>query len=79
MVLGIPKLEHSSRMCEECVMGKQHRKSFPKKSSRAPQPLDPSSDVYSDVCGPSSPTLIRRSRIFSLLLMISMERYWYMC
>jgi hypothetical protein len=33
MVLGIPKLEHINKMCE--VMGKQHRKPFPKKSSRA--------------------------------------------
>jgi hypothetical protein len=35
MVLGIPKLEHINKMCEVCVMGKQHRKPFPKKSSRA--------------------------------------------
>jgi len=35
MVLGIPKLEHTSRMCEVCLMEKQHKKSFPKKSSRA--------------------------------------------
>jgi hypothetical protein len=35
MVIGIPKLEHISRICEVCVMRKQHKKSFPKKSSRA--------------------------------------------
>ena len=55
MVLGIPKLEHTNNLCEVCVMGKQHRKSFPKKSSRASQPLEL---VYSDVCGPITPTTI---------------------
>ena len=44
-----------------CVMGKQHRKPFPKKSSIASQPLDL---VYSDVCGPISPTSIGGSRYF---------------
>jgi len=35
MALGIPKLKHTSKMCEVCIMEKQHRKPFPKKSSRA--------------------------------------------
>ena len=61
MVLGIPKLEHTSRMCEVCVMGKQHRKPFPKKSSRASQTLD---FVYSDMCDPISPTSIGGSMYF---------------
>jgi len=61
MVFGIPKLEHTSRMCEVCVMGKQHRKPFLKKSSRASQPLDL---VYSDVCGSISPTSIGGSMYF---------------
>jgi hypothetical protein len=61
MVLGIPKLEHTSRMCDVCVMEKQHRKPFPKKSSRASQPLDL---VYSDVYGPISPTSIGGSKYF---------------
>ena len=59
MVLGIPKLEHTNNLCEVCVMGKQHRKSFPKKSSRASQPLEL---VYSDVCGPITPTSIGGNR-----------------
>jgi hypothetical protein len=61
MIFGIPKLEHTSRMCEVCVMGKQHRKPFLKKSSRASQPLDL---VYSDVCGSISPTSIGGSMYF---------------
>jgi hypothetical protein len=61
MVIGIPKLEHTNRMCEVCVMGKQHIKSFLKKSSRASQPLDL---VYSDVCGSISPTLIGGNMYF---------------
>ena len=40
MVLGIPKLEHTTKMCEVCVMKKQHKKLFPKKSSRESQPLN---------------------------------------
>ena len=61
MVLGIPKLEHTSRMCEVCVMEKQHRKPFPNKSSRASQIIDL---VYSDVCCPISLTSIGGSIYF---------------
>jgi len=61
MVFGILKLEHTSRMCEVCVMGKQHRKPFLKKSLRASQPLDL---VYLDVCGCISPTSIGGSMYF---------------
>ena len=61
MVLGIPKLEHISTMCEVCVMEKQHRKPFPKKSVKASQTLDL---VYSDVCGPISLTSIGGSMYF---------------
>ena len=61
MVLGIPQLEHTNNLCEVCVMGKQHRKSFPKKSSRASQPLEL---VYSDVCGPITPTSIGGNKYF---------------
>jgi transposase InsO family protein len=61
IVIGIPKLEHTSRICEVCVMVKQHGKPFLKKSSKASQPLDL---VYSNMCGPISPTSIGGSMYF---------------
>ena len=40
MVHGLPQLKCSSLLCEDCVLGKQHRNSFPRESMwRASQPL----------------------------------------
>lgn len=53
MVHGLPKLQCSSLLCEDCVLGKQHRSSFPQESMwRASQPLQL---LHSDICGPISP------------------------
>ena len=43
-----------SQVCEECVVGKQHRSQFPKgKSWRAKDVLEL---VHSDICGPINPS-----------------------
>ena len=53
MVHGLPQLQYSSLLCEDCVLGKQHRSSFPQESmSRASQPLQL---LHSNICGPISP------------------------
>lgn len=53
MVTGLPMLKASSKLCPDCVVGKQHRDPFPKKSSwRASQPLQL---IHSDICGPITP------------------------
>jgi transposase InsO family protein len=54
MVKGLPQIEAPSYLCEECVIAKQHRKSFPKESTwRANQVLQL---VHSDIYGPMNPT-----------------------
>ena len=50
MVKGLPLIEKPDSLCEGCILGKQHRESFPAgKSIRAKAPLE---IVHSDVCGP---------------------------
>ncbi|KAL4386156.1 hypothetical protein GQ457_09G030990 [Hibiscus cannabinus] len=53
MVKGLPYFETSSRICEDCLVGKQQRLPFPRKSTwRASQSLEL---VHTDICGPISP------------------------
>jgi len=50
MVIGLPQIQISSQICEECVIGKQHWEPFQKgKSWRARKALEL---VHSDLCGP---------------------------
>ena len=54
MVAGLPIFASPSKVCEECVVSKQHREPFPKgKSLRAKKRLE---IVHSDICGPLNPT-----------------------
>jgi transposase InsO family protein len=54
MVTGLPKLCTSTKVCEDCLIGKQHRHFFPAESSwRATQVLQL---IHSDICGPITPT-----------------------
>ncbi|KAM2091058.1 hypothetical protein ACFX1T_029593 [Malus domestica] len=50
LVHGLPKLEMSQSVCEGCMLGKQHRDSFPSQSTwRAKDPLEL---IHTDICGP---------------------------
>ena len=50
---GLPQLKTPSRLCKDCLVGKQHRDSFPKRSSwRASQILQL---LHADICGPIKP------------------------
>ena len=50
MVSGLPLIEKLDSLCEGCILGKQHKESFPSgKSIRAKAPLE---IVHLDVCGP---------------------------
>ena len=50
MVKGLPLIEKPENICEGCILGKQHRETFPAgKSVRAKAPLE---IVHSDLCGP---------------------------
>lgn len=53
MVNGLPQFKSPSRLCKACLVGKQQRFSFPRKSTwRASQILQL---VHADVCGPIKP------------------------
>jgi len=50
MVKGLPLIEKSHSICEGCILGKQHRETFPAgKSMREKAPVE---IVHSDLCGP---------------------------
>ena len=50
MVRGLPLIEKPESICEGCILGKQHRETFPAgKSMRAKAPLE---IVHSVLCGP---------------------------
>lgn len=50
MVKGFPLTEKPDNLCEGCILGKQHRETFPTgKSIRAKTPLE---IVHFDLCGP---------------------------
>ena len=55
MVIGMPKIKkiEESERCVDCLVGKQHRESVPKRSMwRASRRLQL---IHSDICGPISP------------------------
>lgn len=62
MVTGLPHISCPSKVCEECVVGKQHRDPFPKGNTwRAKKALQL---VHSDICGPINPASNSNKRYF---------------
>ncbi|KAK4423221.1 Retrovirus-related Pol polyprotein from transposon TNT 1-94 [Sesamum alatum] len=62
MVMDLPQLIKLSRVCKECLYGKQQRDPFPKKSAwRAELPLQL---IHSNVCGPIQPISNSNKRYF---------------
>ncbi|PRQ42077.1 putative RNA-directed DNA polymerase [Rosa chinensis] len=60
MVKGLPDFKMSSKLCKDCMVGKQHRESIPKKSMwRASHRLQL---IHSDICGPIKPLSNSRKR-----------------
>ncbi|KAM1556843.1 hypothetical protein PS2_040150 [Malus domestica] len=53
MVEGMPQFTASQRVCEDCLVGRQHRDPFPRESTwRASEVLQL---VHADICGPINP------------------------
>ncbi|XP_042973054.1 uncharacterized protein LOC122304854 [Carya illinoinensis] len=53
MMNGLPQFQPPSKLCKDCLVGKQHRSSIPKKSNwRAVEILQL---VQADICGPINP------------------------
>ncbi|PRQ17740.1 putative RNA-directed DNA polymerase [Rosa chinensis] len=60
MVKGLPDFKMPSKLCKDCMVGKQHRESIPKKSMwRASHRLQL---IHSDICGPIKPLSNNRKR-----------------
>ena len=62
MVRGLPQLKAPSKICTDCMVGKQHRDPIPKRSLwRASQRLQL---VHADICGPIKPVSNSKKRYF---------------
>jgi transposase InsO family protein len=66
MVHDIPKIEHEDRICDSCLIEKQHRNPFPAESKyRADLPLEL---WHGDLYGPITPATHGGNRYFLLLV-----------
>jgi transposase InsO family protein len=66
MVNDMPQIDHIERVCDGCLVGKQHRASFPAVSSfRATGPLEL---LHGDLCGPISQATNAGKKYFLLLV-----------
>jgi transposase InsO family protein len=62
MVRGLPQLKDLSKICTDCMVGKQHREAIPKRSLwRASQRLQL---IHGDICGPITPISNSKKRYF---------------
>eukprot|EP00253_Pinus_taeda_P018707 PITA_18707 len=74
MVRGLPLIEKPDNICEGCILGKQHKESFPSgKSIRAKAPLE---IVHSDVCGPMQSPSIAGSQYFLTFIDDFTRKIW---
>ena len=65
MVTALPHLKSSTKTCRDCLVGKQHRESFPSHSTwRANHILQL---VHADICGPINPEFNSGKRYFLTL------------
>lgn len=62
----MPEIEQINQVCDGCLVGKQHRASFPHEAMfRANKPLDL---IHCDLCGPISPVTPGGNKYFMLLV-----------
>eukprot|EP00253_Pinus_taeda_P036572 PITA_36572 len=74
MVRGLPLIEKPDSLCEGCILGKQHRESFPSgKCIRAKAPLE---IVHSDVCGPMQTPSLAGSQYFLTFIDDFTRKFW---
>ncbi|KAK2970863.1 hypothetical protein RJ640_022305 [Escallonia rubra] len=74
MVKGLPSIDQPDQLCEACLVGKQHRHSFPKESiARAKAPLEL---IHTDVCGPIDPASLGKNRYFLLFIDDYSRKTW---
>eukprot|EP00253_Pinus_taeda_P001991 PITA_01991 len=74
MVKGLPLIEKPGSLCEGCILGKQHRESFPSgKSIRAKEPLE---IIHSDLCGPMQAASLAGNQYFLTLIDDFTRKTW---
>lgn len=77
IVEGLPFIENTKEVCEECVVAKQHRVSFPiGKSSRAKQHLE---IIHMDLCGPMETPSLNKSKYFLTFIDDCSRKTWVYC
>ena len=66
MVKGLPLIASTDKVCQGCILGKQHRNSFPVgKSQRASKPLEL---VHADICGPMQTLSLKKNKYFIIFV-----------
>lgn len=66
MVVGLPKIDHPSQLCDGCLIAKQTRFPFPGEAVyRAKERLEL---VHADLCGPITPSTAAGNKYFLLLV-----------
>ncbi|NBX97749.1 hypothetical protein EBQ81_02685, partial [bacterium] len=76
MVTGLPKtLPDLGEVCGGCMMGKQHRDSFPSEGKKASEPL---ALLHTDLCGPMSTPSMGKARYF-LTFIDDATRFTHIC
>jgi len=74
MVRGLPQLPTSTTKCTACIIGKQHKESFPKKSQwHVSQRLQL---IHADICGPITPTSNSKKMYFLCLIDDYSRKAW---
>ena len=74
MVKGLPSIDHPEQLCNGCLLGKQHRRSFSKEaSSRASKPLQL---VHTDICRPIIPTSLGKNMYFLIFVNDFSRKTW---
>jgi hypothetical protein len=75
MVRDLPQIEHVDQVCDNCLIGKQKRATFPSVARyRAKEKLEL---VHGDLCGPVTPATSGAKRYF-FLLVDDVSRYMWL-
>ena len=66
MVSEMPFIDHVDRVCDGFLVGKQHRRPFPARSTyRASDAIE---QLHGDLCGPITPAYHRENKYFFLVV-----------
>lgn len=66
MANGVPKISHPEKVCNDCLVAKQTRSSFPRVAQW--HAVEKLSLVYVDLCGPITPATAGGNKYFMLLV-----------